>query len=191
MIALSFRFRWLLGTYTALKSQQMRARTVLAGFVATIVGACNSQETTARPDAPPAVDTMAQPPSWAVPPRYTNLTCSPSVLRPTDVLTMRMAGEHGPTFMAIAPDRTPFVVVFHGEGQPDRGKRKSLVPPDSFARVTELNIDPRQFTAGPWVFGRDTNELLFTKPGFYRLIVGSDLETDGPLYAECLVRYAP
>ena len=33
--------------------------------------------------------------------------------------------------------------------------------------------------------------LLFRLPGFYRLIVGSDLETDGPSYAECLVSYAP
>jgi hypothetical protein len=134
---------------------------------------------------------MARPRAWAVPPRFTNLTCTPDVLRKGNVLQMRLTTPHGPSFMAIGPDGTPYIVVFHGEGQPDRAQRKSLISPDSFANVTELNIDPAMFTAGVWVFGRDTNELLFRTPGFYRLIVGTDLETDGPSYAECLVRYAP
>lgn len=134
---------------------------------------------------------MARPPGWAVPPRFTNLTCAPEVLRKGDVLSMRLTAPHGPTFMAVGPDKTPYIVIFRGEGTPDRTQRKSLIHPDSFAHINELNIDPATFTVGVWVFGRDTNELLFRQPGFYRLIVGSDLETDGPSYAECLVRYAP
>jgi len=152
--------------------------------------ACSRQESSDRATSAVAVDTMARPPAWAIAPRYTNLTCTPDVLRNGDVLTMRFTGTHGPSFMAIGPDRTPYIVVFHGEGDRDRANRKSLVPPDSFVKMTELRLDPRTLTAGVWVFGRDTNELLFQTPGFYRLIVGSDLETDGPSYAECWVRFA-
>jgi len=45
--------------------------------------------------------------------------------------------------------------------------------------------------AGVRVFGRDTNERVFAQPGFYRLRVGSDMETDSPRYAECVVRLRP
>jgi hypothetical protein len=177
----------------------MRERHLLMGMLAAIVGCGRDDptdhaaplDTAAALAAATPLDSMARPPSWAVPPRFTNLTCAPSVLRRGDVLSMRMTRPHGSSFMAIGPDRTPYIVVFHGEGERDRGQRKSLVPPDSFAGVTELNIDPTSFTAGVWVFGRDTNELLFQRPGFYRLVVGNDLETDGPSYAECVVRYAP
>ncbi|MEX2153017.1 MAG: hypothetical protein WD825_06720 [Gemmatimonadaceae bacterium] len=104
---------------------------------------------------------------------------------------MNMSLPHGPTFHARSPDGTSYIVVFHGEGSPDRTRRRSLMPPDSFSRVTELRLDPSVLTAGVGVFGRDTNELLFRTPGVYRLLVGADMETDGPSYAECLVRYAP
>jgi hypothetical protein len=169
----------------------MRAYEFLAGGLATVVLACGTGETPRTADTTPATDSMATAPPLGVAPRFTNLTCEPAVIRSGDVLTMRMTVPHGSTFMAIAPDGTQYLVVFHGEGRADRAKRKSLAPPDAFAGTTELNVDPRLFTAGPWVSGRDTNELLFRVPGVYRLIVGSDLETDGPSYAECLVRYAP
>jgi hypothetical protein len=103
---------------------------------------------------------------------------------------MQFEGVHGPTFHIISPDGTAHIVVFHGQGDPDRGRRRSLMSPDSFARLERLQIDPRTLKAGVWVFGRDTNEIVFRRPGFYRLIVGADLETDGPVYAECRVRYS-
>lgn len=157
------------------------------------VASCDAKkrETSPSADSSPAIDTMAVAPAWAVPPRFTNLTCTPAVIRPGDVLSMRMTLPHGPTFMAIGPDGTPYVVVFHGEGSADRTRRKSLMPPDAFSKVTELNLDPRTLMAGVSVSGRDTNEVVFQTPGIYRLKVGSNMETDGPIYAECLVRYAP
>jgi hypothetical protein len=121
---------------------------------------------------------------------YDTLQCTPDTLRAGDILTVRMPVPHGPTFMIRAADGTEFIVVFFGEGR-DRGQRKSLMPPDSFRNVRELRLDTRTFKAGPWVHGRDTNELVFRRAGGYRLFVGSDLETDGPVYAECVVRYRP
>lgn len=166
----------------------MRPYRILTGCLA-FAAACGDRDAPRGADSTPAADSVATAPALAVPPRFTNLTCLPEVIRPSDVLTMRMTVPHGSNFMAVAPDRTKYLVVFQGEGRPDRAKRTSLAPPDAFARSTELNLDPKLFTAA--VSGRDTNELLFRVPGVYRLIVGSDLESDGPSYAECLVRYAP
>jgi hypothetical protein len=128
---------------------------------------------------------------WAVRPTAHNLTCEPAELRTGDTLTLRLTLPHGRSLHVLSPDRTPFIVIFHGEGQPDRAQRRSLVPPDSFARMTQLTLDTRTTRAGAWVFGRDTNETLFRAPGTYRMIVGDDLETDGPSYAECLVTFRP
>jgi hypothetical protein len=158
----------------------------LAGILLQLLaGGCGAPET--KPDAARSGDTIER--AWIVAPRDSNLTCTPDV-RAHDTLRMRMTLPHGPTFHIAAPDGTPYIAVFYGAA-PDRGLRRTLMPPDSFAKLTALDLEPRSFTAGVWVFGRDTNELVFTMPGTYRLRVGSDMETDGPIYAECLVRYAP
>jgi len=157
-------------------------RSLLTGAILLI--ACEAE-------VPPQGDTTAQAPSWAVPPSQHNLTCTPERLRRGDVLTLHMTQPHGASLYAVAPDTALYVIVFHGEGRPDLTQRRSLMPPDSFATVNELRLPVRTQTAGVWVFGRDTNELLFRKPGMYRVIVGTDLQTDGPVYAECHVRYVP
>src|SRR5688572_16296086 len=147
----------------------MRTYKVLAASLAALVTACGTRDTPQGADSTPRADSVATAPALGVPPKFTNLTCEPAVIGPSDVLAMRMTVPHGPNFMAIAPDRTRYLVVFQGEGRPDRAKRTSLAPPDAFARSTELNLDPKLFTAAPWVSGRDTNELLFRVPGVYRL----------------------
>jgi hypothetical protein len=136
-------------------------------------------------------DTMAIAREFAEPPRDSNLTCAPAILGQADTLRMTMTLPHGASFHIATPDGTPFIVVFHGEGERDRGARRSLVSPDSFAKLTRLELPVGSMNAGAWVFGRDTNEKVFVQPGFYRLRVGSDMETDGPRYAECVVRLRP
>jgi len=138
-----------------------------------------------------AMDTLAIAREFAESPRDSNLRCAPAVVSRGDTLRMTMTLPHGASFHIATPDGTPFIVVFHGEGDRDRGQRKSLVPPDSFARLTRLDLPVGALRAGAWVFGRDTNERVFVQPGFYRLRVGSDMETDGPVYAECIVRLRP
>lgn len=170
-------------------TRSMRAIT-LFGCLVIVVGACRKDDAP-RADSADGAMAVAMAPALAVPPTDSNLTCEPQLLRRQDVLTVRMPTPHGPTMMAIAPDSTQYLVVFHGEGRPDRAQRKSLAPPETFAKTPELNLDPKLVMAAPHVAGRDTNEALFTKPGGYRLIVGSDLETDGPRYAECVVQYQP
>jgi hypothetical protein len=127
------------------------------------------------------------------------LRCSPSVVGRDDTLEMTMDTPHGVYLVAYPPNTDTtralssemYLIVFPGEGTPDRTRRRSLMPPDSFQRVPTLRLVPRTLTGGVWVYGRDTNELLFRAPGDYRFRVGSDMETDGPQFTECIVRYRP
>jgi hypothetical protein len=162
------------------------------GATLVLLAACGSERPAADSVATTvAGDTMAIARAFAEPPRDSNLACAPSVVGTSDTLRMTMSVPHGATFHVAAPDGTPFIVVFHGEGARDRGQRRSLVPPDSFATLTRVDLPVGSLRAGVWVFGRDTNERVFVAPGFYRLRVGSDMETDGPRYAECVVRLRP
>ena len=170
-------------------SLRLRASAVSVFVVAVVVAACGRQEQAIPGDS--AVDTMAIARAYEAAPRDSNLSCEPAVVGQRDTLRLTMGLPHGPTFHIATPDGTPFIVVFHGEGERDRGQRRSLVPPDSFARLTRLDLAIGALKAGAWVFGRDTNEKVFVRPGFYRLRVGSDMETDGPIYAECVVRLRP
>lgn len=160
------------------------------------IGATIMLAVACRPKAPvadsvTARDTMAIAREFAEPPRDSTLACAPPVIGPADTLRMSMSVPHGASFHIAAPDGTPFIVVFYGEGERDRGQRTSLVSPDSFAKLTRLDLPVGSLRAGAWVFGRDTNERVFVLPGFYRLRIGSDMETDGPRYAECVVRLRP
>lgn len=157
-----------------------------------VICACGGSD--AHP-ADSATSLPAPPPesarAWTVRPTKNYLTCAPETVGPNDALILRMQTPHGASLHIGGPDGTPYLVVFHGEGQPDRGARRSLMKPEAFAQLTELRLLVRTMTGGVWVFGRDTNEVVFRAPGVYRIRVGNDMETDGPDYAECLVTYRP
>ena len=106
-------------------------------------------------------------------------------------MVLRMQRPHGGSLYVGSPDGTLFLVVFHGQGRPDRAARRSLIAPAAFEQLTELRLGVGTLTGGAWVSGRDTNEIVFRARGTYRIRVGNDMETDGPDYAECLVTFAP
>jgi hypothetical protein len=113
------------------------------------------------------------------------------MIGPDSVMVLRMPRPHGASLYIGSPDGTLYLVVFHGQGRPDRAARRSLMAPAAFEQLTELRLGVGTLTGGAWVFGRDTNEVVFRAPGTYRVRVGNDMETDGPDYAECLVTFAP
>lgn len=152
--------------------------------VAAMLAACGGQ-----PDRQPAAAESAK--AWAVKPTRNDLGCSPSTVRSDSTLVLRMETPHGASLYIGAPDGTLYLVVFHGQGQPDRAARRSLMPPETFAQMKELRVKVGTLTGGAWVFGRDTNEVVFRDRGTYRVRVGNDMETDGPIYAECLVTFEP
>lgn len=152
--------------------------TLIAWVGVPLLAGCARSETT---DVPP--------PRYAIEPRPNVVSCAPAVLGRDDTLVLTMPVPHGPYLVAIAPDSTQFMVIYPAE---DRSRSlRSLMPSDSFVNVTSLALPVRSARAAPWVFGRDTNEMLFARKGWYRMIVGSALESDGPIYGECLVRYVP
>lgn len=159
-----------------------------------IASGCRSPDADSQPRAIDSAATVARPDSakpWIVRPTRDDLTCSPQTVGRDDVLVLRMKTPHGASLHVGAPDGTTYLVIFHGEGSPDRASRRSLMRPESFAGLAELRLAVGTLTGGAWVFGRDTNEVVFRVPGAYRIRVGNDMETDGPDYAECVVTYRP
>ena len=160
--------------------------------VALVGVACGGQSDGGQAERTRPTDSLRAPDSakaWTVRPTKNYLTCSPDTVGPNDALILRMQPPHGASLYVGGPDGTLYIVVFHGEGQPDRGARRSLMKPEAFAQLSELRLLVRTMTGGVWIFGRDTNEVVFRTPGVYRVRVGNDMETDGPDYAECLVTY--
>ena len=114
-----------------------------------------------------------------------SLTCHPSSLGANDTLTLRMPVPHGPYLTVTSPDATPFFVVF-----PSDSARRSLVTADSFAKMAVVRLPVRELRAAPWVYGRDTNEMVFSRTGPYTVVVGHDVETDAGVVEKCVVRLA-
>jgi hypothetical protein len=164
----------------------MRGSVFLAAF---LVIACSRDRAPEKDSTmtESVADTIA--PAWAVAPSQHNLECLPRVIGPKDDLRIKMGQPHGSSMFISGPDQTPFIVVFHPGS--DRGARQSMMTPERFKALDEIGLKVSTFKAGVWVFGRDTNENVFVKPGTYRIRVGDDMETDGPSYAECLVTYRP
>ena len=115
------------------------------------------------------------------------LTCSPDTLYQGDTLRLHMATPHGGQLAVIDPDRTYFFVVY----QRPSPEKPSLIPTDEFATRDSLLIATAGTRAAPWVYGRDQNELIFTKPGQYTALLAHNLETDNPQYPlyRCVVTY--
>ena len=120
--------------------------------------------------------------------RKAKLTCSPSKLFRGDTLSLDMAVPHGGDLAVRAPDGTDFFVVYqaHDEGP----GAASLMDPDKFMKVGQLELVTDKTKARPWVYGRDKNELIFTRSGWYSVRLSENLQTDDgtPVY-QCRVYY--
>ena len=120
--------------------------------------------------------------------RKAKLTCSPPKLFRGDTLSLEMAVPHGGDLAVRAPDGTDFFVVYqaHDEGP----GAAPLMDPDKFMKVGQLELITDKTKARPWVYGRDKNELIFTRSGWYSVRLSENLQTDDgtPLY-QCRVYY--
>lgn len=117
------------------------------------------------------------------------LACNPTDLRVSDTLALRLPRPHGPYLAVQAPDSTMYFLVFPAGRDSSPGARLSLMPADSFVSLASLRLPVRDLRAVPWVFGRDSAEIVFARPGLYRVLVAHDLETDAPIIQACSVRY--
>ena len=139
-------------------------------------------QSTAQPSAtiPDAVHDSSR---LTAPTPVASLACHPASAGPDDTLTLRMPVPHGPYLTVTTPDETPFFVVF-----PSDSARRSVMPSDSFAKLAVVRLSLRELRAAPWVYGRDTNEVVFSRTGSYTVVVGHDVETDAGIVEKCVVR---
>jgi len=118
-----------------------------------------------------------------------DLTCVPGTLRANDTLTLRMETPHGDYLTATQPDKTLFFIVYPRFDDPSR--KFSLMPSEEFKTTASLRL-PATFRAKPWIYGRDSTETFFSRPGKYVLWVGENLESDINRHAvKCEVVFQP
>jgi hypothetical protein len=103
-----------------------------------------------------------------------NFQCAPRQFTNRDTIILRAEVPHGGQLSVSAPDSTNFYLVF----PPDWDKQSvTLMPTDTFANalITRFRGDIR---GRPRVYGRDTLEPIFRKPGRYTFFLASNLATD-------------
>jgi hypothetical protein len=116
------------------------------------------------------------------------LQCAPKTFTRRDTLTLRMVPPHGEYLMVVQPDSTKFYLV---DPDPRDPSRFLLMPSETFTRLPEIRFRA-DVRSKPQVYGRDTLEPLFRKPGEYILVVGHNLASDqsSEIYT-CTVRLLP
>lgn len=102
------------------------------------------------------------------------LQCSPPVFSLKDTITLRMEYPHGEYLMVSQPDSTPFFLVYPDTTEP---RNFFLVPADRFVTMPAIRFRA-DVKSLPRVYGRDTLETVFAKPGKYVVTIGHRLETE-------------
>ena len=120
--------------------------------------------------------------------RKVKLKCSPQKLFRGDTLTLEMTTPHGGDLAVRAPDGTDFLVVYWPQDKSPN--TRSLMDPEEFKKLGQLNLITDKTKARPWEYGRNKNELIFTKTGWYAVRLSENLLSDdgAPLY-QCKVYY--
>jgi hypothetical protein len=99
-----------------------------------------------------------------------------------------MATPHGGDLVVRAPDGTDFFVIYRRhEGGP---AAQPLMDPERFMKLGQLKLATDGIKARPWEYGREENELIFTKTGWYEVRLSENMMSDdeSPLYT-CKVHY--
>ncbi len=119
--------------------------------------------------------------------RKAKLKCSPQKLFRGDTLTLDMATPHGGDLAVRSPDGTDFFIIYSTEVSP---ATRPLMDAERFMRLGQLKLVTDETKARPWVYGREKDELIFTKTGWYQARLSENLMSDdgSPLYT-CRVYY--
>lgn len=116
------------------------------------------------------------------------LQCAPKTFSRRDTLTLRMDHPHGEYLMVVQPDSTMFFLVYPN---PREAPSFLLMSSESFTELPEIRFRA-DVRSRPRIYGRDTLEPVFQKPGNYILETGHNLESDqsSDIYT-CTVRLVP
>jgi len=91
-----------------------------------------------------------------------------------DTITLRMETPHGEYLTVTQPDSTEFYLSYPN---PTESRNFFLVPADSFAQMPTIRFRA-DIRSRPRIYGRDTLEPVFSKPGKYVLTIGHKLESE-------------
>jgi hypothetical protein len=99
-----------------------------------------------------------------------------------------MEPPHGDYLVVTQPDSTAFYLVYPN---PDVTPRFLLMSSEVFAELPQVRFRA-DVRSKPQIFGRDTLEPIFQKPGKYTLMIGYKLESErsSGVY-RCTVQLAP
>jgi hypothetical protein len=103
-----------------------------------------------------------------------DFACTPALATLKDTITLRMRTPHGEYLEVMQPDSTHFYLSYPS---PTESRNFILVPSDSFAEmpIIRFKADVR---SRPRIYGRDTLERIFNKPGKYVVTIGHKMESE-------------
>jgi hypothetical protein len=100
--------------------------------------------------------------------------CTPTVFTLRDTITIRMAHPHGEYLIVTQPNGTTFFLTYPNATEP---QNYLLVPNGSFIDMPTIRFRAN-IKAHPQIFGRDTLETVFDRPGKYVVTVGHKMESE-------------
>jgi hypothetical protein len=117
-----------------------------------------------------------------------SLGCTPKTFGRRDTLTFQMETPHAGEMELKTPDNISYGLV-PGPGLA-KGNR-SLAPSETFKTMSTLKV-PADIRMIPEIYGRDTPEVVFSRPGQYVVMMGQNLHSD---YTErpyiCKITFSP
>src|SRR5919201_202877 len=105
------------------------------------------------------------------------LTCEPRKVGRNDTLVLRFAVPHPQELAIRAPDRMFYFLVYEPSASDPPGW-KPIVDKTSFKAMTELRLQVATAQGTPWAVSKKGNEVIFSKPGNYEVILTDVLESD-------------
>jgi len=93
-----------------------------------------------------------------------------------ETFELHFALPHATTLGVVDPDGKFFYLVFPAACTV--GNLKPLISSEDFEHCSAMTISPATLKADPYTYGVMENQLVFTKSGVYRFVLGNDLHVD-------------
>jgi len=97
---------------------------------------------------------------------------SPRVFNKGQKLKVKFSKDHPKSLAIKSPSNEWFYLVYNVKGV------KSIVPPNQFAKMTEIDLDVANLKATAFIDGKEKNVPVFDKPGEYWIYLADNLETE-------------
>lgn len=103
-----------------------------------------------------------------------SMKCEPRSIVPGQSLRIDMPSPHAGELAVVAPDGDYFFIA-----QRDMESSEALViPSELFRGISVLAVSVDSFVARRWRAGAAASELVFDKPGTYKVVLGEPVESD-------------